>query len=111
MTSTSGSLDQGALPGVLRDVYVERRSGTLCLSRSDEEHRLQFHQGQLIDVGGPVADKLLAETVLERELVEPDAAAETGVATANCTLDDDNGFLYITSDMYLLRIPLIKKEK
>lgn len=35
---------------------------------------------------------------------------ETGQATANCTLDENNGFLYITADMYLLRVPLIKLE-
>lgn len=30
----------------------------------------------------------------------------TGQATSNCTLDADNRYLYITSDMYLMRIRL-----
>ncbi len=31
---------------------------------------------------------------------------KTGQATANCTLTDDESFLYITADMYLMRIAL-----
>ncbi|MEM6845780.1 MAG: SMP-30/gluconolactonase/LRE family protein [Bacteroidota bacterium] len=31
---------------------------------------------------------------------------KTGQATANCTLNDDESFLYITADMYLMRIAL-----
>jgi gluconolactonase len=30
----------------------------------------------------------------------------TGHATSNCTLDSDNQYLYITADMYLMRIKL-----
>ncbi|MEO0334017.1 MAG: SMP-30/gluconolactonase/LRE family protein, partial [Bacteroidota bacterium] len=31
---------------------------------------------------------------------------KTGQATANCTLTDDESFLYITADMYLMRIAI-----
>ncbi len=31
----------------------------------------------------------------------------TGEATANCTLDSDNQYLYMTADMYLMRIKLL----
>ncbi len=31
---------------------------------------------------------------------------KTGQATANCTLNDDESALYITADMYLMRLPL-----
>ena len=30
----------------------------------------------------------------------------TGKATSNCTLDSDNQYLYMTADMYLMRIRL-----
>jgi gluconolactonase len=32
----------------------------------------------------------------------------TGVATANCTLGNDEGYLYITADMYLMRVALVR---
>jgi gluconolactonase len=31
----------------------------------------------------------------------------TGQATSNCTLDTDNQYLYMTADMYLMRIRLL----
>ena len=34
---------------------------------------------------------------------------ETGQATSNCALDEDDGFLYITADMHIMRVPLAKK--
>jgi gluconolactonase len=34
---------------------------------------------------------------------------KTGQATSNCTLDADNQYLYMTADMYLMRIRLIKE--
>ena len=33
---------------------------------------------------------------------------ETGLAIANCTLGDDNGYLYMTSHTMLARIKLLK---
>lgn len=33
---------------------------------------------------------------------------KTGQATSNCTLDSDDQYLYMTADMYLMRIKLIK---
>ncbi len=33
---------------------------------------------------------------------------KTGQATSNCALDDESGYLYITADMYLMRIKLKK---
>ncbi len=33
---------------------------------------------------------------------------KTGQATSNCTLDSDNQYLYMTADMYLMRIKLVK---
>jgi len=33
---------------------------------------------------------------------------KTGQATSNCTLDSDNQYLYMTADMYLMRIKLMK---
>ena len=34
---------------------------------------------------------------------------KTGQATSNCTLDDENRYLYITADMYIMRIKLKQK--
>jgi gluconolactonase len=34
---------------------------------------------------------------------------KTGQATSNCALDDEGGYLYITADMYLMRIKLKNK--
>ncbi len=33
---------------------------------------------------------------------------KTGQATSNCTLDSDNQYLYMTADMYVMRIKLVK---
>lgn len=33
---------------------------------------------------------------------------QTGQATSNCALDEKGGFIYLTADMHLLRVPLVK---
>jgi len=33
---------------------------------------------------------------------------QTGQATSNCALDEEGGFIYLTADMHLLRVPLVK---
>ncbi len=38
---------------------------------------------------------------------EPLGIVRTGEATSNCTLDSDNHYLYMTADMYLMRIRLL----
>jgi gluconolactonase len=35
---------------------------------------------------------------------------KTGQSTSNCTLDSDDQYLYMTADMYLMRIKLVKKD-
>ena len=43
-----GALWQGVLPGVLRQLYVGRRTGSLTLTRGDEQRGVRWRQGHIV---------------------------------------------------------------
>ena len=59
-----GSLAEGVLPGVLRDLYVGRRNGLLHFLRDDERRSVRFRHGHIINADTNVARERLGETLV-----------------------------------------------
>jgi Domain of unknown function (DUF4388) len=67
---------KSALPGLLRQVHVGRKSGTLRVERGQERHILRFVQGQVVDVETNVAELSLPKLLASRGLMPPDVASD-----------------------------------
>jgi curved DNA-binding protein CbpA len=59
-----GSLSPGVLPGLLRDLYVGRRSGTAHFSRGEERRSVRFHRGHITNAATSVASDRLGDTLV-----------------------------------------------
>jgi len=59
-----GSLAEGVLPGVLRDLYVGRKNGLLHFLRDDERRSVRFRHGHIINADTNVARERLGETLV-----------------------------------------------
>lgn len=77
---TSGEIAEGVLPELLRTMYVGRRSGMLHLVRGDEEQRLRFRGGHIVNAHTNVVLDRLGEMLVRRGLLTPaDLARATEV--------------------------------
>jgi len=74
----SGEIAEGVLPELLRGIYVGRASGTLHLVRGDEEQRLRFRGGHIVNAHTNVVDDRLGEMLVRRGLL---SAADLARAT------------------------------
>jgi curved DNA-binding protein CbpA len=78
--SSNGKLAPGVLPGLLRSLYVGRRTGLLHVSRGDERRSVRFRKGQIARAETNVASERLGETLVEQgELSPEDLARATEV--------------------------------
>jgi hypothetical protein len=59
-----GSLSPGVLPGLLRDIYVGRTSGTAHFRRGDELRSVRFNRGHITNAATSVASDRLGETLV-----------------------------------------------
>lgn len=59
-----GSLAEGILPGILRDLYVGRKSGLLHFLRDDERRSVRFRHGHIINADTNVRRERLGETLV-----------------------------------------------
>lgn len=76
----NGNLAPGVLPGLLRTLYVGRRTGLLHFSRDDERRSVRFRRGQIARAETNVEAERLGETLVEqRELSREDLARATEV--------------------------------
>lgn len=76
----SGEIAEGALPEVLRRLYVGRRSGTLHLVKGDEEQKLRFRRGHIVNAHTNVVEGRLGEMLVRRGfLAEADLARATEI--------------------------------
>ena len=79
-----GLIAEGALPEMLRDVYVGRRSGRLHLSRGRERYSVMFVKGDIVHCESSVAQAHLGEIMLSLGMIDravltrARAAVETG---------------------------------
>lgn len=77
-----GSLAEGVLPGVLRDLYVGRKSGLLHFLRDDERRSVRFRHGHIINADTNVQRERLGETLVRLgQLTQQDLDRATEVVT------------------------------
>jgi tetratricopeptide (TPR) repeat protein len=61
-----GNLAEGALPGLLRELYVGRKSGVVHFSLADERRSVRFRRGHLIHGDTNVKEDRLGETLVRQ---------------------------------------------
>ncbi len=59
-----GSLSEGALPGLLRELYVGRKTGMLYFVRGEERRGVRFRKGNIVRGDTNVKDERLGETLV-----------------------------------------------
>jgi tetratricopeptide (TPR) repeat protein len=75
-----GALAEGVVPGLLREIYVGRRGGTLSLVRGPERQSLRFRHGHIVNAHTNVLEERLGEMLVRRGLLgEADLARATEV--------------------------------
>ena len=67
-----GTLSEGVLPGVLRELYVGRKTGTLHCDNGGERRSVRLHRGTIINAEASVAQDHLGEMLVRRGLLSPD---------------------------------------
>jgi tetratricopeptide (TPR) repeat protein len=76
----NGDLAEGVVPGLLREIYVGRRNGTLHLVRGQERQSLRFRRGHIVNAHTNVLEERLGEMLVRRGfLSEADLARATAV--------------------------------
>lgn len=71
MTSVRGELWEGVLPGVLRQLYVGRRTGVLSFVRGEERYGLRFRQGHILGAETGVRGRRLGEMLVREGRLSP----------------------------------------
>ena len=64
-----GPIFEGVLPGVLRQLYVGRRTGLLVLSRQDERRSVRFHVGNIANAETNVKEDRLGELLVRQGFI------------------------------------------
>ena len=66
-----GALWEGVLPGVLRSLYVGRRTGVLSFVRDDERCGVRFRLGNILSADTSVRENRLGETLVRQGRLTP----------------------------------------
>jgi hypothetical protein len=75
-----GTLAEGVLPGLLRSLYVGRKSGFLHFTHGEARRSVIFQRGQIVRAESSVRDEHLGETMVRREMLsDADLARATAV--------------------------------
>jgi tetratricopeptide (TPR) repeat protein len=64
-----GSLSEGALPALLRAVYVGRKTGILHFTRGQDVRSVRFRQGHILSAESSVPQEHLGEVLVRNELL------------------------------------------
>jgi len=62
-----GTLAEGVLPGLLRSLYVGRKSGRLHFLTGETRRTVRFQRGQIVRAESSLADERLGETLVRAE--------------------------------------------
>ena len=74
----NGSLSEGVLPSILRELYVGRKTGVLHFVRGEERRGLHFRNGHIVRGESSVAVEHLGETLVRHGLLSaPDLQRAT----------------------------------
>jgi tetratricopeptide (TPR) repeat protein len=77
-----GAFSEGVLPGILRDLYLGRMSGTLRCTSGEERRNIRFKRGHIVRADTNVQGKQLGEVLVEQSWI---SAAQLEQATATAT--------------------------
>ena len=75
-TLTAGKLALGVLPGLLREIYVNRRTGTLHLTREDQRGTVCFINGSIVFGGANIPECMMGETFVRHGLLTREQLAQ-----------------------------------
>jgi hypothetical protein len=64
-----GTLAEGVLPGLLRSLYVGRKSGLLHFTQGETRRTVLFHHGQIVRGESNVLEERLGETMVRRGML------------------------------------------
>ena len=67
-----GQLSEGVLPGILRDLYVGRKTGVLRCVQGEERRNIRFRRGHIVNADSNVQGKQLGEVMVEQGWIQPD---------------------------------------
>jgi hypothetical protein len=70
-TAVRGELWEGILPGVLRNLYVGRRTGVLSFARGEERCGVRFRVGNILSAETSVRGRHLGEMLVRRGRLSP----------------------------------------
>jgi tetratricopeptide (TPR) repeat protein len=62
---------EGVLPGVLRELYVGRKTGVLSFSRKDERRNLHLRGGHIVNADTSVREDRMGEVMVREGLLSP----------------------------------------
>lgn len=65
----NGKLAQGTLPGLLRELYVGRRTGLLRLIGDDVQRTVSFRAGEVVDASSNLSTERLGETLVREHML------------------------------------------
>jgi hypothetical protein len=63
---TKGRLAEGILPGLLRDLYVGRKTGLLTFARGDERRSVHVRRGHLVNADTTVREERMGESLVRQ---------------------------------------------
>jgi curved DNA-binding protein CbpA len=69
--NVQGGLGQGVLPGVLRELYVGRRTGMLNVTKGQERRSIRFQRGHIVHAESDRPEDHLGETLVRLGLLAP----------------------------------------
>lgn len=79
----NGTLSEGLLPGILRELYVERKTGVLSFVRGEQRRALHFRKGHIVRGESSVKDEHLGETLVRNGLLSDEALARATAVVVN----------------------------
>ncbi len=65
----NGILEEGALPGLLRELYVGRKTGVLSFVRGEQRYSVRFQRGHLVNATTNVTEDRLGEMLARHGLL------------------------------------------
>jgi tetratricopeptide (TPR) repeat protein len=77
----NGALGEGVLPGLLRELYVGRKSGMLALHRGPDRRGFRFRNGHIVNADTSVREDRMGEVLVRHgHLTAPDLKRAIGFA-------------------------------
>src|SRR6266700_2146105 len=68
----NGILEEGVLPGLMRDLYVGRKTGILHFARAEQRYSVRFQRGHLVNATTNVTEDRLGEMLVRERLLSKD---------------------------------------